>query len=577
MDFNILPLEWKDWKITDEIGEGSYGTVYKAEKENGAIKAVSAIKIVEIPADKSQLKELMREFHSEKNIREYLKDLVDNCANEIRTMYRLQGDSNIVSIQDHIIQEEADGLSWKIFIRMEFLQSFTDYAVTKLFTEKDIIELGISICNALSKCEKYKIIHRDIKPDNIFVTEAGEYKLGDFGIARYFDHTYASYSSKGTFHYMAPEIYKGEKYSCNVDLYSLGLILYKLANHNREPFIDQSKQIVYYKDREQAFEKRMNGTQLPSPSEVSSGLSNVILKACAYNPDDRYVNASDMKVDLEQLLTSRNDSHDQKARKRIGIYIAAAALCMFFLITAFWYTLKPKKEANTEKMNRKETDLEETNTEKNRRETNLEETNLEEANTENNIEKTNIEKENDKESVTGMETKSSGTSETDDEMEVWVTDYYIDNNGQYTDERMIRNKKLFQGIATTILGDTFPAYLGVVVDEEGILLTVTEDGESLIIFEEFSGTIPIYVRQSTCLEDEFDGTVTAENDRIRVDSSGSAFIIQDMRMLSGETIVNISNPRSGIVLYQFVIPHDSNFRKLYDSEKENWSNLQNDH
>ena len=82
----------------------------------------------------------------------------------------------------------------------------------KQLTEKEVIKLGMDLSKALEYCRKLKIIHRDIKPENIFVSRFGDFKLGDFGIARELERTMSGFSKKGTYSYMAPEMYKGEKY-----------------------------------------------------------------------------------------------------------------------------------------------------------------------------------------------------------------------------------------------------------------------------------------------------------------------------------------------------------------------------
>lgn len=69
-------------------------------------------------------------------------------------------------------------------------------------------------------------------------------------------------SKKGTYSYMAPEMYKGEAYDSRVDIYSLGIVLYKLRNHNRLPFISLEKQLITYRDKENALNKRMDGEKL---------------------------------------------------------------------------------------------------------------------------------------------------------------------------------------------------------------------------------------------------------------------------------------------------------------------------
>ena len=191
-----LPQEWQEWHITEELGEGAYGRVYRAEKENGGVTAVSAIKVIQIPSERSELLSLRREFHSDKELRRNLKEMVDGYTNEIRVMYRLQGNTHIVSIQDHFVEEFNDGLGWRIYIRMEYLQPFNDYAMTHIFSQEEIIRIGISLCEALSICANHGILHRDIKPENMFVTENGQFKLGDFGIAKVMDRTVSAYPSR---------------------------------------------------------------------------------------------------------------------------------------------------------------------------------------------------------------------------------------------------------------------------------------------------------------------------------------------------------------------------------------------
>ena len=298
----ILPQSWQDWHIIEEIGEGSYGRVYRAEKENGGVKAVSAIKVIQVPSERSELLSLRREFRSDEELRRNLKEMVDGYTNEIRTMYRLQGHSHLVSIQDHLVEELDDGFSWRIYIRMEYLQSFDDYAMTHTFSREEIIRLGISLCEALSACAEHGILHRDIKPENLFITESGQYKLGDFGIAKALDSTVSSYSSKGTFSYMAPEVVQGKPYDSRADLYSAGIFLYKLTNRNRDPFIDPEKQIISYQDREQAMSLRIQGETLPAPIDADKKLARVILKACEYKPKNRFESPDAMMKALAALL-----------------------------------------------------------------------------------------------------------------------------------------------------------------------------------------------------------------------------------------------------------------------------------
>ncbi|MBR6165865.1 MAG: SEL1-like repeat protein [Clostridia bacterium] len=321
-----LPQAWHDWHITEEIGEGAYGRVYRAEKDNGGVTAVSAIKVVQVPSEKTELLSLRREFRSEEELRRNLKEIVDGYVNEIRVMYRLQGHTHIVSIQDHLVEEMQDELGWRIYIRMEYLQPFDDYAMTHPFTREETIRLGISLCEALGICAGNGILHRDIKPENLFVTESGEFKLGDFGIAKVMDRTVSSYSSKGTFGYMAPEVFAGKPYDTRADLYSTGIILYKLMNKNRDPFIDTDKQIITYQDREQAMSLRMKGEKLPAPADADEDMAKVILMACEFEPKDRFDTPEAMLRALKELLQPQNTASEKPKKKRILPLCAAVIL-----------------------------------------------------------------------------------------------------------------------------------------------------------------------------------------------------------------------------------------------------------
>ena len=321
-----MPQSWKDWHIIEEIGEGAYGRVYRAEKENGGVKAVSAIKVIQVPSERSELLSLRREFRSEEELRRNLKEMVDGYANEIRAMYRLQGHTHLVSIQDHLVEELNDGFSWRIFIRMEYLQSFNDYAMTHTFSREEIIRLGISLCEALSVCAENGILHRDVKPENLFVTESGQFKLGDFGIAKALDRTISSYSSKGTFSYMAPEVFHGKPYGSSADLYSTGIILYKLANRNRDPFIDPEKQIITHQDREQAMSLRIQGEKLPAPVDADEKLARVILKACEYEPKNRFGSPDAMMEALKEIAQPGKPAEKKPIKKWILPLCAAVIL-----------------------------------------------------------------------------------------------------------------------------------------------------------------------------------------------------------------------------------------------------------
>lgn len=128
--------------------------------------------------------------------------------------------------------------------------------------------------------------------------------MGDFGIARTIEahDDVLELSRKGTISYMAPEIFRGMPYSFDVDLYSLGIVMYRLLNNNSLPFVPQPPAKPTYKDISNANQLRLRGESLPYPSGDHTQLADIVLKACSYRPEDRYQNPAEMRRHLEQIL-----------------------------------------------------------------------------------------------------------------------------------------------------------------------------------------------------------------------------------------------------------------------------------
>ena len=318
MDKELPVSAWPEWKIVEKIGEGSFGKVYKAQRTERGKSFYSAIKIINIPGSQSELNSVRSETGDEQSTRKYFQNLVEECIQEISTMEYFRGNSYIVSVEDFKVMEYLDAIGWEISIRMEYLTSFIDYCAEKQLTEKEVVRLGMDLSRALEYCRKLKIIHRDIKPENIFVSRFGDFKLGDFGIARELERTMSGFSKKGTYSYMAPEMYKGEKYDSRVDIYSLGIVLYKLMNHNRLPFMSLEKQFITYRDKENALNKRIAGEQMSAPADAGALFAQIILKACAYDPAERYQTPEEFYRALDELMNGRRVGQQRTAVRSEG-------------------------------------------------------------------------------------------------------------------------------------------------------------------------------------------------------------------------------------------------------------------
>ena len=298
---------WGAWYVDEQLGEGSYGKVYKVHKEEFGRTYEAAVKMLSIPQNESDILQAKSEGLDEESARSYFQAFVTDIIQEVDLMNAFRGNSNIVSLEDHKVIEKQGEIGWDIIIRMELLETLSSYITKHPMTQAEIIKLGIHICQALELCAKHNTIHRDIKPDNIFVSKYGDYKLGDFGIARQIERTMSGLSKKGTYQYMAPEVFRGDEYGSSVDTYSLGIVMYRFLNKNRAPFLPEYPNPITPKDRDEALQRRMSGEPLPEIQGIDEKLNSLVLKACSYERANRFQNATEMKNELESLSVNNAD------------------------------------------------------------------------------------------------------------------------------------------------------------------------------------------------------------------------------------------------------------------------------
>ena len=306
-EYRIGDVVLGNWELVKLLGQGAYGKVFEAHREDFGTVYKAAIKIMTIPENQSEIANAKAEGMDDESITTYFRSFVADMVQEFALMSKLKGTANIVSYEDHSVTPHDEGIGWDILIRMELLTPMLNHMSNHPMMRSDVIKLGIDMCRALELCQRYNIIHRDIKPENIFISDSGDYKLGDFGVARTLEKTQGGLSKKGTYTYMAPEIYRDEKYGSTVDIYSLGIVLYRLLNNNRAPFLPAPPQAITHSERERALVRRISGEPLPSPANADGRLAEIVLKACAFEPKDRYSSPLQMRQELEAIQYNKAD------------------------------------------------------------------------------------------------------------------------------------------------------------------------------------------------------------------------------------------------------------------------------
>ncbi len=289
---------WENWYIKEKIGSGSFSTIHRVEAHTSTVDE-RALKISAIVAD--------RPFRTPEEKKSYLENQRNMAANESVIMKKLDGCPNIVRYYDEkqeqfITEENVEG--YYHLISMELLTPLTAqmHNGTFSYAENNVLQLACDIGQALQYAHRHGIIHRDVKPDNLFVSKEGVYKLGDFNVSKRGGN---ARSVAGSPSYMAPEIFSAksdpnESYTIQADIYSFGIVLYQIMNDGYFPLesVDVTEDIAY--------EKRRQGTPFPPPRNASQRFGRIILKACAYRPADRYASMEDMLKELRALRSGQS-------------------------------------------------------------------------------------------------------------------------------------------------------------------------------------------------------------------------------------------------------------------------------
>ena len=267
------------YEVVGQIGTGGMSDVYKAKDHT--LGRYVAIKV------------LKEEFSEDTNF-------VTKFRSEAQAAAGLEH-PNIVNIYDvgsengihYIVMEYVEGITLKTYIEKKGQLNY-----------KETLSIAIQVSRGIQAAHAKHIIHRDIKPANIMVSPKGYFKLGDFGVAR--QQISGTMTVIGSYDFMAPEVYKGMPYDQTADIYSLGMVLYYLANDFKLPFSEIQSSI----DR---INRRMNGdTEWDWKQKLSSWgiatnikqkmseeiLYDTVMTACANDPKARYQSATAMKRDL---------------------------------------------------------------------------------------------------------------------------------------------------------------------------------------------------------------------------------------------------------------------------------------
>ena len=287
---SLEPL-FGSWFVETKISEGKSSKFYKVFQNDAEQTHYMGLKTVKFPANDL---ELSRAIASGKynNIDEYLDILQQNVAKNLSIMHSLSYHQNIVSLHNYTIVREAS--CFYVLMLTDILNPLNEYLSFESVTKTDAVKLGCDICRAMSAFREKGVIHHNITPENIYVDSKGNYKLGSLGL---YDHIGSI--SEGSL-YIAPELYQNNNApDTTSDIYALGILLYKLLNNNRLPFLPPYPAPISLTDREQSFARCMRGEKFPTPVNADYKLATIISKATAFRADERYISPFALLSQLE--------------------------------------------------------------------------------------------------------------------------------------------------------------------------------------------------------------------------------------------------------------------------------------
>ena len=285
MSFEV-PKKLGKYEIVRQLGQGAMGIVY--EGIDAKLRRPCAIKLIrKDQLDPADAEEYSRRFLTEAQAAAKLDH------------------ANIVKVFDYDDEEELAYIVMELVRGGKTLKNYFDAKHT--FSMVHTVRLMSELLSALAHSHSREVFHRDIKPDNIFVTEAGAVKLGDFGIAKIdTSHKTMAGTVLGTPGYMSPEQFRGEEADGRSDLYSAGVILYQFLVGERPftgPFLSLQKKVL---------------NDLPRPPSalrpaVSTAIDEVVLKALEKRAEDRFQTAGEFIHALAASMGLAENDDDSEA------------------------------------------------------------------------------------------------------------------------------------------------------------------------------------------------------------------------------------------------------------------------
>jgi len=251
------------------------------------------IKILSIPASQVQLDALLLTgaYSTKEDALAYFKELTDAIQQEAETLKKLSEIDGFCSYDSWQTVPMEDAVGYDVYLLSPYRPTLEWYFKSNPMTHLAAVNLGLDLCAALSACRHNGYLYVDLKPGNVFITGNHEYRIGDLGFVQLDSLKYASLPDRYRSAYTAPEIQDAySSLNATMDIYAAGLILYQAYNNGLLPAMDTDE-------------------PLPPPAYADYEMAQIILKACAADPADRWQDPEEMGQELVGYM-QRNSVND---------------------------------------------------------------------------------------------------------------------------------------------------------------------------------------------------------------------------------------------------------------------------
>ncbi len=309
------------YKIVEKIGQGGMGVIYKAED----LKLQRFVALKVLPSLRNISEEDRQRFFQEARVTSSM-----NHPN-VLTVHEFEEDQGVT----FLVTEFVEGKSLESLLHGEKLSIPL------------VLDIATDAASGITEAHRLGIVHRDLKPDNIMITERGQVKVMDFGLARLIgsSHVTTPGSIVGTFAYMSPEQIEEKEVDARSDIFAFGILLYQMLT-GQLPFggrtVTEMLSSIVQRNPEPISKYR---------SDTPQGLEQVIFKALEKRPTERYQSMDEFRADLERLRVDPSAvfASKKKKRARIGFAFAGGLIALLVLIVWLWISNEQAPASNEPK------------------------------------------------------------------------------------------------------------------------------------------------------------------------------------------------------------------------------------